>query len=48
MTLDVMSAAQQFLFEGRFKSAEPFGTIHINDTFLVTFERNGTKHHYIL
>lgn len=45
MALDCQSVFSHFQVEGRFKSAIPYGSGHINDTFLVSLT-NGV--HYIL
>ena len=40
---------QQFSFDGRFLDAVPYGSGHINDTFLVRFQQqNGDVKRYIL
>jgi hypothetical protein len=38
----------QFQFEGSFSRAAPIGSGHINDTYLVEFETNGSVNRYIL
>jgi len=39
--------ARHFQIDGKFLSAKPYGSGHLNDTYLVTFDRNGTVSHYI-
>lgn len=49
MTLkhNVQSASQQFQIFGEFLSAEPYGSGHINDTYLATYDVGGTVVRYI-
>ena len=37
-----------FQFQGTYMEGIPYGSGHINDTFRVTFEENGTTRRYIL
>ena len=43
--VDIVS---QFQIEGRLKTAAPYGTGHINDTFCAVFDRDGNPANYIL
>ena len=45
---DLDSIARQFQIAGRFVSAVPYGSGHINDTFAVVFAREGGRVRYIL
>jgi Phosphotransferase enzyme family len=45
---DVVSVARQFQIYGQFRGAEPYGSGHINDTFLAVFDQAGTAVRYIL
>lgn len=46
---DFKNVVRNFLFEGEFLRAEPYGNGHINDTFAAYFRKeNGTVHRYIL
>ena len=47
MNYDVGQIAKQFQIYGDFLSAEPYGTGHINDTFLVTYNQAGGDVRYI-
>lgn len=40
--------ALQFQFDGTFKSAEPFGTGHINDTYRVAYDKHGSVSYFVL
>jgi len=44
---NVKSASQQFQIFGEFLSAEPYGSGHINDTYLSTYNVSGTIVRYI-
>ncbi len=44
---NVRSASQQFQIFGEFLSAEPYGSGHINDTYLSTYNVGGTLIRYI-
>lgn len=39
--------AEQFQIEGRFLNAKPYGTGHVNNTYLVTIEQDSGPVHYI-
>lgn len=39
--------SSQFLIQGDFRSAEPYGSGHINDTYKVDFDQSGTAVRYI-
>src|SRR5205807_621148 len=41
-------AARQFQIPGVFRSAEPYGSGHINDTYCAVFDQGGTPVRYIL
>ena len=45
---DLAAIAQAFPLLGRFQSAVPYGSGHINDTFVVGFDQAGTPVRYIL
>ncbi len=45
---DVRTFACEFQIAGKFASAEPFGSGHINDTYRVTFASGSTQCRYIL
>jgi hypothetical protein len=45
---DVRSVARQFQIYGKFISASPYGSGHINDTYCVVFDQGGTAVRYIL
>ncbi len=45
---DLGSIARQFQIAGRFLSAAPYGSGHINDTFAAVFEHEGSLVRYIL
>jgi thiamine kinase-like enzyme len=45
---DVRDVARQFQIYGEFRSAEPYGSGHINDTYCVIFNQAGTMTRYIL
>ena len=47
-TLNPEEAAKSFQILGDFIKVEPYGTGHINDTFLATFNQAGTVVHYTL
>jgi len=44
---DLDSIASQFLIPGDFRSAAPYGSGHINDTYAVVFCQAGTEVRYI-
>ncbi len=44
---DVRTVARQFQIYGEFRSAEPYGSGHINDTYCVVFDQAGTCVRYI-
>ena len=44
---NVRAVAQQFQIYGEFRSAEPYGSGHINDTYCVVFGQAGTRVRYI-
>src|SRR5215211_8374504 len=44
---DLREVARHFRTEGEFAAAIPFGSGHINDTYLATYQRNGTQVRYI-
>jgi hypothetical protein len=44
---DVRAVARQFQIYGDFRSAEPYGSGHINDTYCVIFDQAGTTARYI-
>jgi aminoglycoside phosphotransferase (APT) family kinase protein len=47
--MDVTSIARHFSFSGKWQSGKPFGSGHINDTFLLTYEQEwGEINRYIL
>lgn len=46
--MDVTSIARHFAFPGEWKAAQPFGSGHINDTFLLTYTLEGQENRYIL
>jgi hypothetical protein len=48
MKPDFQEIVNQFQFEGDFKSANPYGVGHINDTYIAEFTINGSKQRYIL
>lgn len=49
MANDLKKICGQFMFEGIFESAEPYGDGHINDTYIVTCsDDNDEEIHYIL
>ncbi len=48
MQYDVPAIAGRFDLPGSFRSAEPYGTGHINDTFAVTHEYDGRTVRYIV
>jgi hypothetical protein len=39
--------ARHFQIDGKFLSAKPYGSGHLNDTYLITFDCNGTVSRYI-
>ena len=45
---DVRDVARHFQIYGKFRSAEPYGSGHINDTYCVVFDQSGTMTRYIL
>lgn len=45
---DVRSVARQFQISGEFRSAGPYGSGHINDTYCAVFDQAGTMTRYIL
>jgi hypothetical protein len=45
---DVQNVARQFQIHGAFRSAEPYGSGHINDTYCAVFDQAGTTTRYIL
>ena len=48
MKPDFKDIVQHFEFEGDFSSAISYGTGHINDTYVASFEDNGSTRRYIL
>ncbi len=48
MQHNIESIANQFQLSGRLLNSEPFGSGHINDTFSLTCDQNGTSVRYIL
>lgn len=48
MKPDFKDIVQHFEFEGDFSSAISYGTGHINDTYIASFEDNGSTRRYIL
>ncbi len=48
LNLDPQSAVKGFCIYGDLVDVKPFGTGHINDTFLATFNQGGTLLHYTL
>ena len=40
-----MEASDGFKFPGKLKDCRPFGSGHINDTYLLTFEVGDAQHH---
>ena len=48
MTHDLTTIVPHFDVPGTFQGGEPYGSGHINDTYLVTFSSNGTETPYIL
>jgi len=45
---DVRDVARHFQIYGEFRSAEPYGSGHINDTYCAIFDQAGTAARYIL
>jgi hypothetical protein len=45
---DLRAIARQFHFHGEFRSATPYGSGHINDTFAVCYDQGGAPMRYIL
>jgi hypothetical protein len=45
---DVPAVTRQFLIEGEFLSAEPYGSGHINDTYCVVLQSRGARTRHIL
>ena len=45
---DVTAIARQFQIHGEFRSAEPYGSGHINDTYCAHFDQAGVPVRYIL
>ena len=48
MVFDFPALTQQFQFTGKLEDMQPYGSGHINDTYVVRFRQNGRFHHYIL
>ena len=48
MKHDIRGVAQQFQISGELRSAAPYGSGHINDTYCVVFNQAGTLVRYIL
>jgi len=48
MRHNVQAMTAQFQILGEFKEAVPYGTGHINDTYMAVFNQGGTKARYIL
>jgi aminoglycoside phosphotransferase (APT) family kinase protein len=48
LTHDLRSVARAFQVHGEFRSAEPYGSGHINDTYCVWFNQAGSPVRYIL
>jgi thiamine kinase-like enzyme len=48
MQYDIKSIAKHFHIEGSFRQAEPFGSGHINDTFVIICQRNTNCFRYVL
>jgi len=44
---DIRGVARKFDIFGEFRSAEPYGSGHINDTFRATYYQGGTTLHYL-
>jgi len=44
---NIRPIARQFQIDGKFSNARPYGSGHINDTYLATFDRNGIVLRYI-
>jgi Ser/Thr protein kinase RdoA (MazF antagonist) len=44
---DLANISSKFLIPGDFRSAEPYGSGHINDTYVATFDQSGTTVRYI-
>jgi hypothetical protein len=44
---DVAGVGRQFQIVGEFRTAEPYGSGHINDTYAVTYNQAGTPVRYI-
>lgn len=45
---DVRAVARQFPLRGEFRSAAPYGSGHINDTYCVVFDQGGAPARFIL
>jgi hypothetical protein len=45
---DIRAVARQFQICGQFRSGEPYGSGHINDTYCIVFDQAGTTTRYIL
>jgi len=45
---DVRAVAQQFEIKGEFRTAAPYGSGHINDTYCVEFDQAGARVRYIM
>jgi Ser/Thr protein kinase RdoA (MazF antagonist) len=45
---DIAAVARQFQLYGEFRSAEAYGSGHINDTYRVVFDQAGTANRYIV
>ncbi len=48
MNFNIAKVAQYFNFEGKFTSANPYGTGHINDTYAAIYQVNGKRLRYII
>jgi aminoglycoside phosphotransferase (APT) family kinase protein len=44
---DVASVSREFLIQGEFISAQPYGSGHINDTYCAVYDQGGTSVRYI-
>ena len=45
---NIEMVAKQFRMDGNFVAGEPYGTGHINDTYVLTFDQDGKEVKYIL
>lgn len=45
---DIRAVARQFQIDGEFRSAESYGSGHINDTYCAVFDQAGTSTRYVL